>query len=681
MSWETVTLEPGLNTQITPVQGRTSYTITQLVRYKNGLAQKLGGWSRFYPTKVDGIPKHAHSWIDLNNYQHFTMGTTTDLDVITTGSYQDVCPQTLTTNVAVNFATTIGSNLVNVTDTAISTVTVYDSVYFNTPVSVGGLILSGVYAITTSLSPTSYQIAASSNATATVIAPGGALPAFTTVAGSSNVTVTLTGHGRSPGDDIVFPVPSTVGGLTIVGRYVIQSVTDANNFVIVSALSAPSAAGPTAMNGGLAGFVYYIAIGPQAVSAGYGTGTYGSGGYGTGTVLAAQTGANIAATDWSLDHWGELLLANPENRGLFYWAPNAGFANCSLVPTAPIFNIGMFVSTGQQLVVCYGSTQNASIGVYQDPLLVKWSDVQNFFQWTPLITNQSGSYRLPSGNKIVGGASTQQRNVLWTDTDFYVSSYIGATLVFNMVKAASGSGLIAKHAHGEVDDTVYWMGQHNFYMYDGSGARVIPCPVWDAVFQDLDFANASKCHVGVNKGFTEIWFWFPSLSGGLGICDKVVKYNYLERTWDYSSLQRNLWIDSTIYPYPIAATNDGIIYYHEYGVDADGSVLSTSFTTGYFYLGVGEDKFVIDRIYPDFKWGQFGGTQNATLQITLNVLEDVNRAPVSYGPYSVTATTQEVEQRFRGRQASVTVANVDAGSFWRLGAVRFRVSPDGRSGG
>jgi hypothetical protein len=173
---------------------------------------------------------------------------------------------------------------------------------------------------------------------------------------------------------------------------------------------------------------------------------------------------------------------------------------------------------------------------------------------------------------------------LWTDTDFYVSSYIGSTLVFNMVKAASGSGLIAKHAHGEVDDTVYWMGTHNFYMYDGGGARVIPCPVWDSVFQDLDVANASKCHVGVNKGFTEICFWFPSISGGLGICDKFVKYNYLEKVWDYSSLQRNIWIDASIYQYPIAVTNTGTIYYQEYGLDADGTPLNPVFTTGYFYL-------------------------------------------------------------------------------------------------
>jgi hypothetical protein len=681
MGWNTISLSPGLNTQITPVQGRANYTQTQFIRFKTGLAQKLGGWARFYPTKVDGIPKAAHAWVDLANLQHFAMGTTADLDVITVGSYQDVAPQTFTTNVAVNFATTIGSPLVTIVDSAVSNITTYDSVYFNTPISVGGLILSGVYPVTATITATSYQITATANATATVTAPGGALPTFTTTSGSANITVVLTGHGRSAGDDIVFPLPTTVGGIVITGRYVIQSIVDPNTFIITGITSASAAAGPTAMNGGNAGYVYYIATGPQAIAGGYGTGTYGTGGYGTGTAITGQTGTNIAATDWSLDHWGELLLACPEGGGLYYWGPSSGYKNMSLVSTAPPFNNGMFVSTSQQLVICFGSTQTASIGVYQDPLLVKWSDVQNFFQFTPLITNQAGSYRLPSGNRIVGGASTQQRNVLWTDTDFYVSSYIGATLVFNMVKAASGSGLIAKHAHGEVDDVVYWMGSQNFYMYDGGGARAMPCPVWDAVFQDLDRANATKCHVGVNKAFTEICFWFPSLSGGLGICDKVVKYNYMERTWDYSSLQRNLWIDSTIYQYPIAATNDGTIYYHELTQDADGVALTPSFTTGYFYIGEGEDKFVIDRIYPDFRWGQYGGTQNAILNFTFSVLEDVNRPATVYGPFAVNINTQEIEFRMRGRQIAVTVQGNDIGSFWRLGAIRFRVAADGRSGG
>jgi hypothetical protein len=277
------------------------------------------------------------------------MGTTTDLDVITSGVYQDVCPQTFTTSTAINFATTLGSNIVTIVDTTVSNATVYDVVFFNTPVSVGGLILSGAYQIFSTLSATSYQILAAYNATATVVAPGGVIPTFTTVSGSPNVSVVFTANGLLAGDDIVFPLSTTVGGITISGRYVVQSITDPNTFVITGPNFATASAGPTAMNGGLAGFLYYITIGPQALGGAYGAGPYGDGGYGTGSVLTGQTGTNIAATDWSLDHWGELSW--PIRAGLYYWGPNSGYKNCSLL-RQPHLNSGMFVSTSQQLVVC-----------------------------------------------------------------------------------------------------------------------------------------------------------------------------------------------------------------------------------------------------------------------------------------------------------------------------------------
>lgn len=681
MAWATVKLLPGLNVEITATMNVAGYTETQLGRFKSGLFQKIGGWTKFYPVKVDGVPKAIHTWRDLAGNTRFCMGTTGDVDVITSGVYTNVQPQVLTTNPAVNFATTLGSPLVTIVDTVVNNITAYDSVYFNTPVSVGGLILSGLYQVTANITATSYTITAASNATATVAAPGGSVPAFTTTLGNANVTVTFSGHGLVAGSDIVFPIGTTVGGITIQGRYIVQSVIDANNFVITCSSGATSAAGPTSMNSGAAQFYYYIAIGPQAASGGYGTSTYGSGPYGIGTPIVGQTGAGLAATDWSLDNWGELLLASPENGGLYYWGPSSGYSNMAIVSQAPVFNTGMFVSTNQQFVILFGSTQTASIGVYQDPLLVKWCDAGDFFNWTLSATTQAGSYRLSSGSAILAGASTQLRNLLWTDKDLWVSSYIGSTLVFNMVKVGEGAGIIGKHAWGKLSDTVYWMGQKNFFIYDNAGPRILECTVWDAVFQDLDIANSSKCHVGINKAFSEIFFFFPSISGALGYPDKYAKYNIQERSWDYGSMQRNAWRDSDVLAYPVAATNDGFIYYHENGFDADGSPLISYFQTGYFYVDEGREKVFVDRVYPDFKWGQYNGTQDANLLITFYVIEEMGDTPSVYGPYLVTSTTKWIEPRFRGRQISMRVESQDTGSFWRLGAVRFRYGPDGRSGG
>jgi hypothetical protein len=672
---------PGLNVEITPTMNQAGYSQTQLGRFKSGLFQKIGGWSRFFPTKVDGVPKAMHTWKDLAGNIRFCMGTTTDVDVITGGSYVNVQPQTLTTNPAVNFATTLGAPIVTITDTAVSNITAYDAVFFNTPVSVGGIILSGLYQVTANVSPTSYQITAASNATATVVAPGGTIPAFTTVLNSANITVTFAGHGLSAGSDIVFPVSTTVGGLAIVGRYIVQSVIDANNFVITAASGATGAAGPTTMNGGAAQFLYYIAIGPQAASGGYGTSTYGTGPYGLGTPISGQVGVGLGATDWSLDNWGELLLANPENGPLFYWGPASGYSNLSVVSQAPAFNNGMFVSTNQNFVILFGSTQQASIGVYQDPLLVKWSDAGNFFNWTLSATTQSGSFRLSSGSAILAGASTQLRNLLWTDKDLWVSSYIGSSLVFNMVKIGEGAGIVGKHAWGKFGDTVYWMGQKNFFIYDSAGPRILDCPVWDAVFQDLNMTYASQCHVGVNKAYSEIFFFFPSVSGGVTYPDTYVKYNTQEKVWDYGRLARNIWRDNDVFNFPLAATNDGFIYYHELTPDADGSPLNSYFETGYFYIDTGQEKVFVDRVYPDFKWGQYNGSQNATLLITFHVIDEMGDTPQVFGPYTVNSTTHWVEPRFRGRQVSMRIENQDVGSFWRMAAVRFRYSPDGRSGG
>lgn len=681
MPWATVKLLPGVNVEITETMNTAGYQKSQLGRFKSGLFQKLGGWVKFYPLKVDGIPKAIHTWKDLAGNTRFCMGTTSGVDVITSGAYINVQPQTLTTNPAINLATTLGSTLVTITDTLVNNITSYDAVYFNTPVSIGGLILSGLYQVTANITATSYTITAASAATATVVAPGGSIPSFTTTLSSANVTVTFAGHGLIANSDIVFPVATTVGGVTIQGRYIVQSVIDANNFVITVSSGATSAAGPTAMNGGVAQYLYYIAIGPQAASGGYGTSTYGSGPYGIGTPISGQTGAGLAATDWSLDNWGELLMACPENGGLYYWGPASGYSNLSIVTQAPVFNRGMFISTNQQFVIMFGSTQNASIGVYQDPLLVKWCDAGNFFNWTLSAITQAGSYRLSSGSAILAGASTQTRNLLWTDKDLWVSSYIGSTLVFNMVKIGEGAGIISKHAWGKMSDTVYWMGQKNFFIYDNNGPRILNCSVWDVVFQDLDMDNAVQCHVGVNKAFSEVFFFYPSASGGLGYPDSYVKFNIQEQVWDYGKLARNVWRDSDVFNYPLASTNDGFIYYQENGFDADGTVLNSYLETGYFYIDEGRQKVFVDRVYPDFKWGQFNGTQNANLLITLYAIDEMGDTPVAHGPYTVDATTKWIEPRFRARQIAMRIENQDVGSFWRLGAVRFRYSPDGRAGG
>jgi hypothetical protein len=678
MPWANIVLTPGLNVEITPTINHAGYSATQLVRFKSGLAQKMGGWTKYFSSNVSGLPRATHAWQDLAGNHRLAIGTTTGLFDITNSAYSAVSQQTLTTNPAVNFATTLGSAIVTIVDSAVNAITPYDVVYIETPISVGGLILAGPYQVESYVSSTSYTITAATTATSTVASPGGAVPTFTTTNGSANVSVGLVAHGLVAGNDVIFPIATTVGGVTISGRYIVQSVTSADIFVITASNSATSGVGPTSMNGGNAGFVYYIAIGPQASSGTYGAGTYGDGVYGLGTTITGQVGAAPTNTDWCMDNWGELLISNPENGGIYYWGPNSGYLNSSIVPTAPFFNTGAFVSIAQQMIIAYGSTVSAGIGYYQDPLLVRWCDSEDFFTWTGTINNQAGSYRIPTGSKIISGAATSQQNLIWTDQDCWAMTYIGSSLVFGFNKVGSNCGIIAKHAKAQLSGNTYWMGTNNFFVLSGSGVQPVPCPVWDAVFQDLDTANAHLCHAGSNTSFSEVIFLFPSLSGGLGYCDKYAKLNVAEGTWDIGSLQRNTWGDSSVVGFPIATTNSGTIYSHESGYDADGSPLNYSYETGWTYIDGGREISFIDRIYPDFKWGLYGGSQNASILVTIKTVNYPGETPISYGPYTVNQATQFISKRFRARQISFKFEGNDMGSFSRLGLVRVRYSPDGR---
>lgn len=678
MPWVPIQLTPGLNTELTPTANQAGYTATNLGRFKNGMFQKLGGWTKYYPNAIEGVPNAIHAHQDLAGRKHLSIGTSTDLLDITNGTLSDISPQTKTTNPVVNFSTTIGSNIVTIVDTAVSNITQYDTVFLNVPVTIGGLVLSGLYSVYTNISTTSYTIRAGANATASVSAPGGAIPNFTTTNGSAAVSVGLIGHGLSIGSDIIFPLSTTVGGVTISGRYLVQSIASADAFVITANVAASSGAGPTNMNGGNAGFQYQLALGPQVAGAAYGAGAYGAGAYGFGTAISGQTGTDVGSSNWSLDNWGELLIAAPDIGGIYYWGQANGYFNASNISTAPFYNTGIFISIAQQVIVSFGSTEDSSIGIYHDPMLVRWCDVGNFFDWTATVTNQAGKYRIPTGSRLVGGAATPHRNLIWSDLDLWSMDYIGSTLAFGFNKIGSNCGIISKHAHAQLSDVVYWMGNSGFFALSGNGVQALPCPVWDAVFQDLDATNISKCHACANTAFSEIWFFFPSASRASGKCDSYAKFNAAENTWDTGLLDRSAWIDQSVLGNPIATTSDSLVYLHETGVDADGSEMLSSFETGWFYVDGGREIVFVDRIYPDFRWGLFNGTQNSAVNITVKAVMYPGNTPDTYGPFTVTQADNFISQRLRARQIMLKVDISDIGSFARLGLVRVRWSPDGR---
>lgn len=754
-----IRLQAGLDTEATPTYDSAAYDVTEYGRFRAGLFEKLGGWTRFYPFAVDGVTRDIHAWQDLNRIKHLAVGTTTELDVITEGVLIEITPQELETDAEPDFTTASGDATVEIDDPNISNVTSYDSVELLTPVAVSGLILSGVYPIATRTGTTSYTIEARANATATranttinsitqanpaVVGYDGAdnwangdlvyisgvvgmtevnggiftvanvdtgantfelsgvdslgfgayvsggilspaqVPEFTTTLDSAVITVRLADHAQSVGNVVVFPVATSVGGLSVEGKYNVLSTPTIDTFTISAAEAATSAA-TAVMNGGQVAFRYYIALAPGVAGLGYGLGDYGEGAYGLGGGAGSdQRGAPMAAANYSLDNWGELLLANPEDRGIFYWGPREGLLNAKLINEAPLYAHGMFVSQSQQQVIAYGASINAwetgGIGVYQDPLLIAWCDISNFFQWTPDATNQARNFRIPTGSEIVGGLATKNRNLIWTDLALWGQIYSGPPYVYATNQIADECGLIGKHAAASYGDAVYWMGKNNFFVYAGAGVQTIPCTVWDFVFQDLDRDNEHLCIAEPNSDFTEIAFSFPSVSGGTGLPDKTVVYNIVERVWYTWPFGRLAWAGRSVLGNPIGVQPNGLILAHEDGYDADGSPITPRMRTGYFYIEESQDFVTVDRLIPDFRFGKFGAAQNAQISLTLYSVETPGQTPLVNGPYLVTQATEYItlDPPVRNKQFALEISSSDIGSFWRLGLVRFRWAPDGR---
>lgn len=678
MPFGEIRLTPGFSSEQTPTLNKAGIVSGNLIRWKQGLIEKLGGWVRFYPFSVGSIPRDLHAWEDLSDNDWLSVGSTASLSVISNGALTNITPQQTTTNTSPNFTTTMGSSVVQIVDSNISNPTTNNSVFIATPVAVDGIVLQGLYPITSVINSDTYQITASANAV-NGVSNQGAVPTFTTTNGSASITVTLDLHGLSVGQTVPFLVSTTGNGVTIFGTYVVQSVTNVNSYTIFANNTATSS-GTFDMNSGNVEFVYYIAIGPQAAGVGWGSGNYGAGTWGFGTSGPSGTGTPITATDWTSANWGQILLTCPAGGAIYQWTPNSGFQTAQVIATAPVVCQGIFVAMPEQILVAFG----ASFTGAPNPLGIAWSTIENFTVWTPLTTNSAGDDQLPSGSMCVGGMSVANQQLIWTDIELWSMQFVGQPDVFGFNKLMSGCGLIGLHAAGVLGTTVYWMSQKQFFMLPAGGApQPIPCTVWDYIFQNLDTTNAFKIRCVPNSAFNEVWWHFPSLSGGTGENDSYVKLNPVEGEWDYGQLPvtgRSAGIDQSVLGTPIMAGVNGVVYQHEQGYNGDGAALNPTFTSGYAAIGDGEQYTYLDEFIPDFKYGlQNGSSQNANLQITLSTVNyPSSDTPVTYGPYTVNAQSPSFMPRLRGRQVAITVAGSDAGTFWRIGLNRYRYSPDGR---
>jgi len=534
---------------------------------------------------------------------------------------------------------------------------------------------------------------------------------FDTNLNSTSVTVNKTGHNLTLGRYITFtsvtppPTSGYVADDFEIGAFEIVQVNDANSFNIVMRTNA--AADTT--GAGAATINPYEEIGPTFQTKGYGWGTYlwGNSTWGTERDTSNVT---LAPGNWSLDNFGEVLVATIFNGKTFTW--DAGAANQRTIrasttttnfnttsnPTASRFTL---VSDRDRHLFHFGTETTIGTPNTQDPMFVRFSNQEDLNTYLPTATNTAGTFRLDTGNKITAVLQGKDYVFVLTDLAAYVVQFVGPPFTFSVRQVGTNCGCIAQHAASYVNGAIYWMSNEGgFFMYDGT-VKALPCLVEDFVFTTqngnlgLNYSAAETVYSQPNSLYTEVNWFYPK-SGSLQI-DRCVTYNYQENVWTTSSLARSTYEDQGVFDKPYAteynATNTPVysgisgltnkwgasIYYaHEVGndqVNSSGTTAIPAFIrSGDFDIDDGEIFMSMRRFMPDYKF--LVGNSKVTLFISDYPSDTQSGSPL--GPFTITKTTDKVDTRARGRLLSLKIENDAAGETWRYGSFRMDAQPDGR---
>jgi len=509
-------------------------------------------------------------------------------------------------------------------------------------------------------------------------------------AGSGVVTVTTSSvHGAIVGDFVTLASLTAVDGLTTAQlnkEHEILTTPTTTTFTVNTGGSASS--GSTAGGGasGTAAFQINVGLNTTILGPGWGAGTWGRFTWGSGAGSLAGNTLRL----WFADDFGEDLICNIGDGRIYYWDATNGtttravelssLAGGSDVPTVAR---KVLVSEIDRHVLAFGA--NPLGETQQDPLLIRFSSQESATDWTPTATNTAGDLRLSQGSEIITALRTSRQTLVWTDTTLHSVQFTGPPFTFGTAMLADNIRIAGPNAAISINDTVFWMGQENFYVYDGR-VMPIPCSVRDYVFSDLNRNQSFKIHAGSLSSQTEVWWFYCSESSDE--IDKYVIYNYGEKVWYYGSLARTAWNDRGAgqRSYPQAPSPDSYLYDHERGLD-DGSqspsiAVPAFIESSDFDIGDGDQFMLIRRVIPDLS---FNGSTDSTPAVTMSMQSrDFNGKAVtetvsgSVEESSSDIYTNQIFLRARGRSMNFKISNADKGVKWRLGAPRLDLRPDGR---
>jgi hypothetical protein len=412
------------------------------------------------------------------------------------------------------------------------------------------------------------------------------------------------------------------------------------------------------------------------------------------------TGVPLQLRLWSQTNFGEELLFSPRGGALYKWGPGAGSAPTYTtrgtiitgtdVPTA-INEI--LISDQSRITIAFGCNDYGETEL--DPMLIRWSDVEDYTSWDVAPTSQAGFNRLSSGSFIVGALQTRQEILVWTDAALYSMQYLGFPFIFGFTILAENISIASPNTMATANGVTYWMGTDKFYVYAGR-VETLPCSLRTYVFNDINRNQEFQFFAGTNEGYSEVWWFYCSANSD--VIDRYVIFNYLDRVWYYGTLTRTAWLDSPLREYPQAATGSNLLVYHEAAVDNGEtnppSPISAYVQSSDFDIGDGHNYGFVWQIVPDitFDGSSTPTSQNPSVDFIVRPRQNPGsnygsaNAPTvqstqSYAgqqTYNVQQFTELVYTRVRGRQMAFRVESNTLGTQWQLGTPRMNVRPDGR---
>ena len=691
-----IALKSGINRENTRYTMEQGWYTSDKVRFRQGTPEKIGGWLRISSNTFLGVCRSLWNWVTLGGLNLIGLGTNLKFYIQSGGAYNDVTPFRSHVTLTNPFATQNGSPVVTVTDAAGGFLD-GDFVGFYPSVTFNNITLYGLYELSY-VNSTTYTITASTNANATGSGVGGTVQALYQINTGSPYAVPLVGWGAGPWGAGAWGVGSTslnplrlwsqanfgqnlVYGPRGGGIYYWEAQIGLAPVTFSATVASPTVITAIPLANGTP--IRFIPSSGGALPTGITAGTL----YYVRNVSGSTF--NISATPT-----GALINVSGAGSGTFYILPNgyllSDFGSSSGVPS--VQNL-VFVSDINRFVFAFGCNDYSS--TTQDPMLIRWSDQEDPYNWTPAATNQAGSLRLSRGSKIITAVQSRQEIVVWTDSTVYSLQYLGAPEVWGGQIVGDNISIVSQNAVAYANGVSYWMGYDKFYKYDGR-TQTLRCDLRRYIYEDINTQQYDQIFAGTNEGFNEIWWFYCSTNSTT--VDRYAIYNYLEDVWYYGTMARTAWLDSGLQNYPIAATYSNNLVYHENGVDDNvtgtPAPIVATIESAEFDIDDGDQFMFVRRVLPDIT---FNGSSSSSPSGTLTLQPLKNSGSGISSPRSVggnsnatitrTATvpieafTGQVYIRVRGRQLIMKFESTDLGVAWQLGSMRLDMQPDGQASG